>query len=133
MTTMRRWMLLGGPDHGRWEPAGQRVLAMPPTKGSRQTTYYYPHPMRLPGWRVTVLMYSWSGLAVPGTKLPDGTVMPGGVVNEILPWCRPCPWCYGKPHPSLETCDRPSCISRWASICTLDVLTADDFRPRGER
>jgi hypothetical protein len=149
------WLLIGGPEHGRWRLASDKPYAVRvPGPTDYATTYtgdedkwevrvavatpprpilYYPERVELPGWNVLITAYVEVGIAAGQARPAAGSVMPGcvlGIPREVEDVCR---WCYGRPMDDMDVCSRTSCISNMASVQFLDVATGEDANWEGDR
>jgi len=152
---MIEWLLIGGPEHGRWRLASAKPYAVRvPGPADYATTYtgdedswevrvavatpprpilYYPERIDLPGWRVLLTAYVEVGIAAGAHAPAVGSVLPGsiaGVPREVELVCR---WCYGRPMDGMTVCSRTACISATSAVEALDTLTADDAAGWGDR
>ena len=155
MTAPIEWLLIGGPEHGRWRLASNRPYAVR-RSGPQDyaTTYtgdegrwdvrvavatpprpflYYPTRVMLPGWRVMLTAYVLAGISA-GAENPDtGSILPGcvvGVHRDVEVACR---WCYGRPMPEMDVCSRVECITAVAAVESLNGATGEDANWEGDR
>lgn len=134
---MTEWFVMGGPNHGRWFPAGAGPVEMTRpvrvecrSRFGRKTatvpgpaTVYHPTRMSIPGWVVTLPVWAEVNIATGQSALTFASVLPGGlhcVARDAEPACR---WCYGRPMPGHATCSRTRCISDWHAVTSLDTMT----------
>jgi hypothetical protein len=157
---MIEWLLIGGPEHGRWRLASAKPYAVFKThemidyavtgmhwngKDYGDATVrvsvatpprpvlYYPERIELPGWRVRLTAYVEAGISAGAHAPAVGSVLPGstaGVPREVELVCR---WCYGRPMDGMDVCSQVTCITNMVSVAALDGLTADDADWPGDR
>jgi hypothetical protein len=155
---MIEWLMIGGPEHGRWRLASSKPYAVrvpgPVDYAVRGMHFngkdygdvtvrvtvatpprpilYYPERVKLDGWRVKLVAYVEVGIAA-GVRVPEiGSVMPGSVVGVRGEQEVACRWCYGRPMPDMDVCSRVACITALSYVASLDVLTADDAGDWGQ-
>jgi hypothetical protein len=157
---MIEWLMIGGPQHGRWRLASSKPYAVR-APGRRDTDYavqnvrfdgrdiseaivrvtvatpprpilYYPERVKLDGWRVLLMAYVEAGISAGARKPEPGSILPGSVVGAPRDLEVACRWCYGRPMPDMDVCSRVSCITAVSYVASLDVLTADDAADWGQ-
>jgi hypothetical protein len=142
------WLMIGGPQHGRWRLASSKPYAVPrPGPADYAVTHtgdndawevrvavatlprpilYYPERVALPGWRVHLWAYVEVGIAAGARNPETGSTLPGCVVGVRREQEVACRWCYGRPMGGMDVCSRTGCISNVWAIEALNRLTADD-------
>jgi len=151
---MIEWLMIGGPQHGRWRLASSKPYAVrAPGPADYAVTHtgdndawevrvavatpprpilYYPERVALPGWHVLLVAYVEAGISAGARNPETGSTLPGCVVGVRREQEVACRWCYGRPMPGMDVCSRTACITAVADVVSLDVLTADDAQDWGQ-
>jgi hypothetical protein len=129
------WLCIGGPLHGTYRPAGQRLVVPDPCAGwthvdgmaiPPRPVVYEPTTMESIGWKIDLPIWCEMHIAIWSAPLVAGLVLPGGVVGRAIDAVTACRWCYGRPMEGLNMCSRIECITSVATLMELDTIRAED-------